>query len=449
MVAIIVVAFVLAHVSAAKAQPAAARDARVYLELPVLEAPWLLEGGLVPSMRQSLWAATDLYELMHFGIGQLDEAPDAPLWRRVLARTLILGADVATTNVPGFLGWQHEEWHRAVLAYRGIDSYNGIYDLQLVAGHVAVSRLEDADLVRLKRDHPADMVRLTAAGLEANYELATELHRVQFFQGTRNWHAGAIALLYVLNTAYLARCADPAIDAEIDRANRDEGADVSERDFAGPDCTTWVYDLFRRDEPYEARGVHPSGVGVDRYRTFAGLAPEEQRYLERQRNLSLLNALDPALLGIIRFPGGRLADGRAWSVNANIRHELTSFGYDISLQAFWRLAPVGVFARVHGYANHDRFFPGLDVELLQLPVAVAGVPLSLSARGAVWLQPHEQRFFAKDAQAGGLAGARLALARSWIAPYLELEAKTAGWVPANPALDASVTIRLGASLGFR
>jgi hypothetical protein len=74
----------------------------------------------------------------------------------------------------------------------------------------------------------------------------------------------------------------------VDLRNTEEGADVSKRDFAGPDCTTWVYDLFRRD---------------------------------------------------------------------------TSFGYDVSLQAFVRLQPYGVFARFHGYANHDRFFPGVDLEV--------------------------------------------------------------------------------------
>jgi hypothetical protein len=446
---LVAVSVALGSVSRAAAQSSPSPDARLYIEAPVLDMPWLFEGGPVPSMQQSLWAATDLYELMHFGIGRLDAAPDAPLWRRVAAKTLILGADVATLSLPGFAGWQHEEWHRAVMAQHGIGSHNGIYDLQLFAGPVAVSRVDDADLARLKRDHPADMVRLTAAGLEANYELATQLHRVQFFQGTRNWHTGAIALLYYANISYIAGCASTGFDAEIDRINEEEGADVGKRDFAGPDCTTWVYDLFRHDEPYEARGVHPSGAGVDRYRKFADLAPEEQRYLKAQRNLSLLNVFDPALLGIVRFPGGQLGDGRAWDFSANVRHELTPFGYDVSLQGFWRLAPVGVFARFHGYANHDRFFPGLDVELVRLPVGIAGVPASLSARGAVWLQPSEQRFFGKDTQVGGLAGARLALDAWLVAPYLELEAKSAGWVPGNPYLDRAVTIRLGAALSLR
>jgi hypothetical protein len=29
-------------------------------------------------------------------------------------------------------------------------------------------------------------------------------------------------------------------------------------DFTAPDCTAWVYDMFRPDKSYQARGLHPS-----------------------------------------------------------------------------------------------------------------------------------------------------------------------------------------------
>lgn len=415
----------------------------------MLEVPsWLLREQPVPSMNQSLWVTTDLYELMHFGIGRLDAAPDSSFWRHAGAKVLTLGADLVTLSVPGFLGWQHEEWHRAVLARHGISSHDGIYELKLFSSTTSVDQIDDADLSRLKREAPADMVRLAEAGIEGNYELATQLHKVQFFQGTQSWHAGTIALLYLINTNYLHGCATSSLDSELDAHNAAEGADVSKRDFAGPDCTTWVYDLFRRDEPYEARGVHPSGVGVDRYRKFSELAPEEQRYLRVQRNLSLLNLLDPAMLGFVRFGGG--ARGEGWEWSANVRHELTSFGYDVSLQAFVRRQPYGVFARFHGYANHDRFFPGVELEVVRLPLRVAGVSTNLSARGALWLQPREQRFFGTEARAGGLLGVRLAPGgRSWVEPFLEVEAKTAGWVAGNAYLEPAATARFGASFAIR
>jgi hypothetical protein len=40
--------------------------------------------------------------------------------------------------------------------------------------------------------------------------------------------------------------------------------DPLKRDIVGFDCDAWAYDLQRPDEPYEARGPHPTGVGIDR-----------------------------------------------------------------------------------------------------------------------------------------------------------------------------------------
>src|SRR5262245_28200163 len=45
--------------------------AELHLELPLLDAPFnLASGGAWPSMSQSLWVTTDLYQLMHFGLGR-------------------------------------------------------------------------------------------------------------------------------------------------------------------------------------------------------------------------------------------------------------------------------------------------------------------------------------------------------------------------------------------
>ena len=38
-----------------------------------------------------------------------------------------------------------------------------------------------------------------------------------------------------------------------------EERNIAKRDFVGLDCNAWVYDLFRPNEPYELRGIHPIG----------------------------------------------------------------------------------------------------------------------------------------------------------------------------------------------
>jgi hypothetical protein len=66
--------------------------------------------------------------------------------------------------VPPGEAWLHEEWHRAVLSHCGIASYNDTYKFRLFGGVVNVSHVRDEDLERLKREHPAEFVRLAAAG---------------------------------------------------------------------------------------------------------------------------------------------------------------------------------------------------------------------------------------------------------------------------------------------
>ena len=57
---------------------------------------------------------------------------------------------------------------------------------------------------------------------------------------------------------YHSLCVNDELDTMMDEINARETTEAS-RDFTGPDCTAWVYDLRRPDEPYADRGTHPSG----------------------------------------------------------------------------------------------------------------------------------------------------------------------------------------------
>lgn len=419
----------------------------IYVELPVLDIPFVAaNGGSFPSMEQSLWITAGLYQGLHLGLGKLVD-PNAQSWqRRLLGTLLISAADVLTAPIPGFLGWQHEEWHRAVLSSHGIGSFDDIYRLQLFAEVTNVSHVRDDDLVRLKAQHPADQVRLSMAGIEANYVGAHALEKAAFFDDARSWNTFLYWLLYLQNYAYMSECSDKESDDVTARANAAEGANVSRRDFTGLDCDGWVYDLFRPDEPYSARGVHPSGVGIDRYRSYSQLAPEEQAYLRRQTKLSLLNFLDPNLLGIQRIRWPWSSAGAPVDFNLAVRHLPAAFGYDVRTDVFvrrgesWR-----ALLRLHAGFNRVGLFPGVELEVLRMPVAaVAGAPLVIDARGSVWLQPEHLRYDSDRRIPGGLASVRA----SWggvrtIEPYLEIEAKTGGWVAGDVYLDRNLSVRTG------
>jgi hypothetical protein len=80
--------------------------------------------------------------------------------------------------LPGGWVWLHEEYHRAAVGRRGINSFNDVYKLQMFS-NIAVSHVVDEDLVRLKREHPAELVRASAAGIEGQAQLVQALERNQ------------------------------------------------------------------------------------------------------------------------------------------------------------------------------------------------------------------------------------------------------------------------------
>ncbi len=416
----------------------------VHVDLPLADVPYnTAHGGRWPSMAQSLWLATDAYELLHTGLRYVVDPYTGSVAKRLAGYLLVAAVDLVTVELPPFLAWQHEEWHRAAMGRRGIDSFDDIYKFRLFAETVSVSHVRDADLIALKREHPAEQVRLSAAGIEGNQELVASIERVSFFEGTRGVHEIILPLLVAQNFLYMNTCATSEGDALTDQINVAEGADVPRRDFTGLDCTGWVYDLFTPDEPYADRGIHPSGVGIDRYRKLSHLPREARSYLSRQRWFSLANVLDPRLFGVRRFSRAGAAGGPPLFVNAAVRHLPTSFGYAFRGDVYLMRGDAKLLASVYAYGAGDRLSPGLDASLLRWPLPHA---LFLSARTALWLQPEGQRYHSGGISPGGLAGLRLGLrAGARVEPWIEIEGKSPGWVPGNVYLDANLSVRTGLS----
>ena len=417
--------------SPAPSQSPAPAPAPRPFDVPLLEYPSNVPDGAFPSMRQSLMFSKDAFHLMH--------TLDGPLKSLGFWGDAAVGAlDVLYVYLPLGEAWMHEEYHRAVLSRRDIPSFNDVYRFQLLAETIAVSHVRDADLVRLKREHPAEQVRLSAAGAEGEHDLVLELEKDSFFHDAPTPLLIQAWLSKLSSSLYVYQCGTEEGDLLTDELNEEDGANVERRDFTGLDFTAWVYDLHRPDEPYEARGIHPSGVGIDRYRKLAHLTAAERSYMKHQGRLTWLNLVDPHLVGIRSF--GR-EDGTRWM--ASLRHELTSFGYVIDANVFLRRGELKLAGTAHAYFSEELFLPGLDVQLIGLRVGVAGQTLTFTPRAALWWQPRNQLYRSRDAQAGGLLALRAGWGSRRIRPYLEAEAKTEGWVAGNVYLDANVTVRAG------
>jgi len=372
---------------------------RLHVELPVVDIPANTTGPYVAqSMEQSKWVTADAYEAVHYGL-------DALFGRKKWYGLLTESAFDATTilvSVPFFGGWQHEEWHRAVLARRGISSENPYYStpsLPLLSPKTI--QVSDADIARLKAEHPIDYVRVGEAGFEGQYALTAELERNIFFHDQPNVSSFIIGMSYIETSLYMAICnANPT---------------------GTGDCSLWTDGLF-------APHAKPHSDG-------APLAPGAEGYIKTQLGLSFLNFVDPF---VFMMKDLKLRDVR---LAAALRHVPTSFGYDVRLDLFYRDAHRGLVFSAHNFVNGVRWFPGASVELAPTPMG----PFSIGARSTFWLQPSDGGFFTASPRPGGDVELTLGvpILRNRLVPYVELEGKTAGWAMGNAFIEATPAMRLG------
>lgn len=391
------------------------------LDFPVYDYPYNQEDSYrAPSMNQSLQLTKNMYRSVHAYI-------DNKFQNRASATITALGFDILATWLPFGDAWIHEEWHRAVMGRRGIDSYNEVYDFNIFSETIAVSDVRDEDLIFLKANHPAEIVRLHAAGMEAQTELNYSLERDHFFKQKNRFDLPVLWLSYLNNIGYMATCASNDSNTLTAEFYLREDQDISKRDFTGLDCNAWVYDLFRPTEPYTARGVHPSGSGVARYITYNDLTAAERSYLRRNVALSLLNLINPFLFGKNEFGTA----SRVW--NITLRHHLTSFGYNLGINLFFKNKNHKFILSGQYYRNRATGFPGVELRWLNPNFALPIDQLRL----AVWSQPDDQSFYTNKGKLGGLfalrSGKRI---RKDLRIYAEFSTKTAGWLAGNVYLDA-------------
>ncbi len=406
------------------------------LDVPLIDAPFNTEHQppVNPSMTQSLNYTKDVYRMAHWQMGQWVN----PLQHGLPgfgSRLAFFAMDYALLELPLGQSWMHEEWHRAVMSHRGIDSHNGVYT-HFGSSLIPVDRVTDEDLVRLKREHPEDLIRLDEAGMESEHELALQVNQDLFFERTKTFEDPLLWYLHISPIGYVNSCATSNSNKSTDKQNEDDGADVSARDFTGLDCNGWAYDIDRPNEDYAARGVHPSGVGINRYRKIDDLTDSERSFLNRQRVLSYINLLDPMLIHHQRFS----APFGYWNVSG--RHHLTSFGYAIDANLFLDTLNTQALVIAHTYANGQRMFPGLEVRLFDM--VLPGFPFLLSTKTMLWQQPQDFLFDTTEAKGGALGSIRLTWQGPWaMTPYGEAGCKSQGWVAGEVYQEQNCKVLLG------
>jgi len=201
--------------------------------------------------------------------------------------------------------------------------------------------------------------------------------------------------------------------------------------------------LFKPNEPYQSRGIHPSGKGIDRYIKNSDLTRDEKKYLKMQTYLSAINFISPQLIGFNRFK--YISKGILW--NTAFYHHLTPFGYAIDWNIFIIKEKVKLVFAFHYYANYVTAMPGFDVSLIRYPIKFFKKTIMLNGTLGLWLQPDGLKFVTKKLQPGALIGTGIdyPLSRN-IEIFIEAELKTSGWVVGRLNLENGQEYILGVNI---
>ncbi len=427
------------------------------LDFPLLDIPYqsyassttggFLSGYANPSMRQSLGMTTNFYSAAHFGAKQAFRKIDNKFLRGLAVYGAATVFDLFTITAPLGNAWLHEEYHRAVLTRREVSSVNEVNRFPMGGSVFKVYRITDADLQRMHDNHQNDWRRLQVAGKESELHLLQTLQRNDFFYNQKLPHIPLYWLVTFSTGGYVRSSVKDDFNTRVDEMNEKDGTDISLRDFTGPDYTAWVYSLFRPQVRYSARGVHPSGVGINRYIKPADLTQEELDFLKKQGRLQWLNLISPTLFGFSKIRLKSAAEGNHYG-NFAVRSVITPYGNDIMLDVWYQSPRYNLFFVLHNYFNQsENFVAGIEAGMVDQPILRG--KLAVSPRLMMWRQPEGLSFSTSEGKLGGLLGLGMRANLGLFSPYLEVEGKTEGWVMGNVFLEENLSVRGGVRLAIR
>lgn len=440
----------LAVLSCLLAAGARAEPSPVPIPLTLIDVPeMVVTPQHLPTWEQSLDLSGGLTRAAHLGIHAGFSRLSTAWWSVLLEMTSVTVFDLfmAFAPLPLTTGWMHEEGHRSAMGVNGVPSKQVFNNLFYAANQRcdegSVCGMTDDQIATVKQRRSADWVRVQAAGMETELELMRRIERDAFFsEQPRALNIPVTALLLVSVEVYRHVCAE-GIFTEQDVLN--ENADMLRRDFTGPDCSGFVVDLFRPDEPYAARGPHPNGDGLRRVRLSSDLTTAERSYLIRSRNLGLLNFVDPALFGFPRVDV--TVGGKRLSLGASLQHDQTAFGDAFGLSVLASFEQLQGYAIARVYRNESLVLPGLTVAVRRFPIRVGLLDFRGSAQVDLWLQPRDFSFTTNVVMPGAAAEVQAAFTVAGpLEAFVAVKAKSAGWRPVDPFLDAAFTARLGVNL---
>lgn len=401
------------------------------------------------SMEQTTEMARNLHGSLYYGHNVIWNVVIEPnstkryILNRVVANIAALGTDYLSIKLPYGFAYQHEEFHRAVMSSRHIYSYDEVWKFGKGLD-IAVTNVKDEDLVYLKANHPADQVRLSAAGVEGEYAFLLRMREDNFFRQTGYPFLGISLLGTIHAVSYVNLPFTERFNSITDSILAHDRDNILARDFTGWDFSAWVYDLFTPEEPYEDRGTWPGGLGIKRPVKESDLTAEMKDFLRETGNMQYLNFISPFMIGINRI---QLKPG--YFFNFALRSIPTSFGYYAGGDFFLDFNDRQVLLNLGINRSKSLILPSVDVTYYNI-IRREDSRFSANVNLSGWLQPKDQLFAADKASPGMAVGVqpRFDIGERFTI-MADLSYKTKGWVFGNPYLDEKLTFRLGFGLNTK
>jgi hypothetical protein len=324
----------------------------------------------------------------------------------------------------------HEEGHRSVLVSKNIGSVSQPYFFSDRRGFI--DGVTDSTLKYMRDNDFPDYARLHIAGLESDYMLT---HREESLISFGQESFKNLAVEYYIRKVMIIRYYLMGLfKHDIDG---DEESDELKRDVVGND----VYGVIRH--------LHRPGMTFHRYTRYNDLTSDEKTYLKNVGYKSLLNLINPNILGLENF---KIGDNLKF--NFGLGYTLSPFG-DFIDQNFWisNKNRLNLQFYVREFKNQSNWFMagGAGVKDFRLfPHWVTSVDLHF------WDQPETLSF--NDVN-GKLGGAVEAVGRyvfyakqgsylKGVSFDLGAICKTSGFLPEEVYLDKHFGVRFGLSFIF-
>ena len=326
-----------------------------------------------------------------------------------------------------FLPFTHEEGHRSILTVNNIGSISQPYFNKYGAAYV--KGVTDQTLQNLRDNDLPTYIRLHSGGLESDYMLTKRMETIGSFEKDdfkyykwEYWLRKLGILQY-----YLTGLFGFEIDLE-------EEKNELERDIVGYDTYGAARHLYRPDMDFY------------RYTKYEDLTGEEKKYVQRMGYRSLLNLLNPLMIG-----KGNFKAGEDLSYNIGMGYTMSPFGDFIDENIWIKYKNFNIHGYARQFQNRNNWFHGFGLGLIDLKLHNR---IYSNISGHFWNQPKDYDFNTNESFSGGAIDMDLKYfffnnRGTWLKGFslnLGMIYKTEGFLPEELYFEEHFGLRAGTTI---